>query len=64
MSRRQQTAAIEIAAARIEAYHRRQLPQDDSFTDDTGAKLGWRWTSVDSAGLYVPGGTAAYPSRC
>src|SRR6202789_2784095 len=57
-----QKAAIETAAARIEAYHRRQLPQDDAFTDGTGARLGWRWTPVDSAGLYVPGGTASYPS--
>ncbi len=57
-----QLAAIETAAARIEAYHRRQLPKDERFTDDTGALLGWRWTSVDSVGLYVPGGTAAYPS--
>jgi histidinol dehydrogenase len=57
-----QRAAIETAAARIEAYHRRQLPQDDAFTDGTGARLGWRWTAVDSAGLYVPGGTASYPS--
>jgi histidinol dehydrogenase len=57
-----QNAAIETAAVRIEAYHRRQLPQDECFTDDTGARLGWRWTSIDSAGLYVPGGTAAYPS--
>ncbi|MES2254978.1 MAG: histidinol dehydrogenase [Pseudomonadota bacterium] len=58
----EQNAAIEIAATRIETYHRRQLPQDDSFQDDTGAILGWRWTAVDSAGLYVPGGTASYPS--
>jgi len=58
----EQNAAIDIAAARIEAYHRRQLPEDDSFKDDTGATLGWRWTAVDSAGLYVPGGTASYPS--
>ena len=54
--------ALDIAAARIETYHRRQLPRDDSFTDDTGATLGWRWTSLDSVGLYVPGGTASYPS--
>ncbi len=59
---KEQNAAIEIAAARIETYHRRQLPRDDSFQDDTGAVLGWRWTAVDSAGLYVPGGTASYPS--
>jgi histidinol dehydrogenase len=57
-----QAQAIETAATRIETYHRRQLPADDSFVDDTGAMLGWRWTSIDSAGLYVPGGTAAYPS--
>jgi histidinol dehydrogenase len=54
--------AIETAATRIEAYHRRQLPADERFTDEAGAELGWRWTSVDSVGLYVPGGTAAYPS--
>jgi len=57
-----QLAAIETAAARIEAYHRRQIPADDRFTDETGALLGWRWTCVDSVGLYVPGGTASYPS--
>jgi histidinol dehydrogenase len=55
-------AALDIAARRIETYHRRQLPSDDSFADDTGAMLGWRWTSLDSVGLYVPGGTASYPS--
>jgi histidinol dehydrogenase len=57
-----QREAIETAALRIEAYHKRQLPEDARFTDETGALLGWRWTSVDSVGLYVPGGTAAYPS--
>ena len=57
-----QETAIAVAAARIETYHRRQLPRDDNFTDDTGARLGWRWTAVDSVGLYVPGGTASYPS--
>lgn len=57
-----QLEAIEIAARRIEAYHKRQLPADERFTDETGAVLGWRWTSVDSVGLYVPGGTASYPS--
>jgi len=55
-------AAIETAAARIEAYHSKQIPADERFTDAAGAELGWRWTSVDSVGLYVPGGTAAYPS--
>jgi len=57
-----QLAAIETAATRIESYHRRQIPTDERFTDDTGAVLGWRWTSLDSVGLYVPGGTASYPS--
>jgi histidinol dehydrogenase len=59
---KEQLTAIETAAARIESYHKRQLPEDARFTDETGALLGWRWTSVDSAGLYVPGGTASYPS--
>jgi histidinol dehydrogenase len=54
--------ALAVAARRIEAYHVRQLPRDESFTDDTGATLGWRWTALDSVGLYVPGGTASYPS--
>jgi len=54
--------ALDVAARRIETYHRRQLPEDDSFTDETGATLGWRWTPLDSVGLYVPGGTASYPS--
>jgi histidinol dehydrogenase len=53
---------LAIAARRIEDYHRRQLPEDAWFTDSIGARLGWRWTSLDSVGLYVPGGTAAYPS--
>lgn len=55
-------AALELAAARIRAYHERQRPQDASWTDASGATLGWRWTPVASAGLYVPGGTASYPS--
>jgi histidinol dehydrogenase len=55
-------AALEQAAARIEAYHRRQMPEDASWEDETGATLGWRWTPVGAAGLYVPGGTASYPS--
>jgi len=54
--------ALELAAQRITAYHARQLPQDDSWTDETGATLGWRWGPVDTAGLYVPGGLASYPS--
>ncbi len=55
-------AALELAAARIRAYHERQMPQDASWTDDAGATLGWRWTPVSAAGLYVPGGLASYPS--
>ena len=54
--------ALDVAAKRIEAHHRRQVPKDESFTDETGATLGWRWTPLDSVGLYVPGGTASYPS--
>ncbi len=54
--------ALELAAQRIRAYHSRQVPQDMSWVDDAGAKLGWRWTPVSSAGLYVPGGLASYPS--
>ena len=55
-------AALELAADRIRAYHARQKPQDESWTDSVGATLGWRWTAVSAAGLYVPGGTASYPS--
>jgi histidinol dehydrogenase len=55
-------AALELAAARIRAYHERQMPQDASWVDGTGATLGWRWTPVAAAGLYVPGGIATYPS--
>lgn len=57
-----QRAALELAAARIRAYHARQMPRDESWTDDLGATLGWRWTPVSAAGLYVPGGLASYPS--
>jgi histidinol dehydrogenase len=55
-------AALELAAARIRAYHERQMPQDAYWTDGSGAELGWRWTPVSTAGLYVPGGLASYPS--
>ena len=55
-------AALNFAAARIEAFHRRHTPQDDLFTDDIGVTQGARWTPVDAVGLYVPGGLAAYPS--
>jgi histidinol dehydrogenase len=54
--------ALELAAARIEAYHQRQLPEDAEWDDAAGVRLGWRWTPVDAAGLYVPGGLASYPS--
>ena len=53
--------ALEAAAARIRSYHQRQLPADDRYTDDKGVELGHRWTAVEAAGLYVPGGLAAYP---
>lgn len=55
-------AALELAAERIHAYHARQMPEDASWTDANGATLGWRWTPVSAAGLYVPGGLASYPS--
>ena len=58
----QAMAALKLARDRIEAYHRRQLPKDDRFIDALGVELGSRWTAVEAAGLYVPGGTAAYPS--
>jgi len=55
-------AALELAATRIRAYHVRQLPEDAQWVDEAGATLGWRWTPVSAAGLYVPGGLASYPS--
>src|SRR2546423_7736086 len=55
-------AALELACARIESHHRRQLPADDQYTDALGAQLGTRWTAIESVGLYVPGGLASYPS--
>ncbi|MPZ59428.1 MAG: histidinol dehydrogenase [Rhizobiales bacterium] len=58
----QALAALNLARDRIEAYHRRQLPRDDRFTDALGVELGHRWTAIGAVGLYVPGGTAAYPS--
>lgn len=54
--------ALDLAASRIRAYHERQLPEDAEWTDAAGATLGWRWTPVSAAGLYVPGGLASYPS--
>lgn len=58
----EERAALELAAARIRAYHARQMPRDECWTDAQGATLGWRWTPVTAAGLYVPGGLASYPS--
>lgn len=55
-------AALELARDRIEDHHRRQLPVNERYTDELGVELGWRWTAVESAGLYVPGGLASYPS--
>ena len=54
--------ALALARDRIEAYHRRQKPTDDRFTDALGVELGHRWSAIEAVGLYVPGGTAAYPS--
>lgn len=55
-------SALELAAERIKAYHARQMPEDARWEDTVGASLGWRWTAVTAAGLYVPGGLATYPS--
>lgn len=55
-------AALELARDRILDHHRRQKPKDESYVDAAGVELGSRWTAVESAGLYVPGGTASYPS--
>jgi histidinol dehydrogenase len=54
--------ALKFARERIETFHRRQLPKDERFVDAAGVELGWRWSAVEAVGLYVPGGTAAYPS--
>lgn len=54
--------ALKLAAERIETFHERQLPEMEDYTDDDGVRLGYRWTAVEAAGLYVPGGLAAYPS--
>ncbi len=59
---RQALAALKLARERIEAYHLRQKPTDERFTDALGVELGSRWTAIEAVGLYVPGGTAAYPS--
>ena len=58
----EQLEALETARARIEAYHLRQKPQDAWFMDTAGVESGWRWSAIEAVGLYVPGGTASYPS--
>ncbi|MCP4048914.1 MAG: histidinol dehydrogenase, partial [Gammaproteobacteria bacterium] len=55
-------AALELARDRIYSHHARQKPEDDRYTDAIGVELGTRWTAIQSVGLYVPGGTASYPS--
>jgi histidinol dehydrogenase len=55
-------SALDLAAERIRAYHAAQKPEDRDYTDDAGVRLGARWSAVDAAGLYVPGGRASYPS--
>jgi len=54
--------ALDVAATRIRVFHEKQLPNDLDFTDEAGLRLGYKWSAVSAAGLYVPGGTAAYPS--
>jgi histidinol dehydrogenase len=58
----QMLEALELASERISKHHARQRPKDDRYTDEAGVELGHRWTAIESAGLYVPGGTASYPS--
>ena len=55
-------ADLELAAKRIRAYHEQQMPEDKEWRDDESVLAGWRWNAVDAAGLYAPGGRAAYPS--
>ena len=55
-------SALELAVTRIKSYHEKQLPDDTFWTDESGVELGWRWSPVAAAGLYVPGGLASYPS--
>jgi len=58
----EQIKSLEMAARRIQEYHDRQLPKNDVYTDESGVELGYRWLPLESVGLYVPGGKAAYPS--
>ena len=57
-----QKGALNLAAKRIEAFHTNQLPKDKYWSDQTGIELGWRWRPINRVGLYVPGGSASYPS--
>ena len=57
-----QVDALKLARDRIVAFHERQRPENLRFTDSAGVELGWRWSAIESVGLYVPGGTASYPS--
>ena len=54
--------ALDLAATRIRVYHEKQKPEDVSWVDEIGVELGWRWTPLESVGIYVPGGLASYPS--
>ena len=56
--------ALELARARIEAYHRRQVPADDRYVDPLGVELGSRWTAIEAVGLYVPGGAPPILRQC
>jgi histidinol dehydrogenase len=59
---REALEALRFAHERIIGFHNRQVPQDLRYADPLGVELGWRWLPVEAAGLYVPGGTASYPS--
>lgn len=59
---RETVEALKFARDRIRSHHQRQMPKDDRYTDPLGVELGSRWTAVEAVGLYVPGGTASYPS--
>ena len=61
-ARPEQVAALELAHERIKLFHAKQVPENLRFTDPLGVELGWRWTAIQAVGLYVPGGTASYPS--
>ena len=55
-------SAIQLSHDRVAAYHKKQMPKDLMYQDDLGIELGFIWNSIESAGVYVPGGTASYPS--